>query len=378
MKKYVLLVIVLMLSTVGIIMMNKKQDTNEVMKKTFENVNESLKILDQMTTEEKVYQMFMVRPEQLCEYEDEESIKVALETKPVGGVAFFGHNIYSPEQLTNYIQTLQNNSKIELFIAVDEEGGVVSRLENNPNFNMTQFPPMAYIESDEEAYNVGYTIGSEIAQYGFNMDFAPVADVNSNPDNLLIGERAFSSDPAVVASRIESCVKGFKDANVLSTLKHFPGHGDVSTDTHVEATYCYKTVDELKQCEWIPFESGIQEGADCVMIAHIIYPNVTSDGLPASLSYEMVTDYLKNELSFEGLCITDALEMEAISAYYSPQDSAVLAILAGEDIILIPYNLEEAVNGVLQAIDNGIISMERINTSVCKILEYKAYCLDSK
>jgi beta-N-acetylhexosaminidase len=347
------------------------------------------KILAGMTLKEKICQLFIIRPEALqidvsAGRTDPSAkngvkelsgiMKNALKAYPVGGIAFFGQNISAPEQLTSFISAMQYNSKIALFTAVDEEGGSVARIANSPNFNVTRFDDMQTIGNSgdpENARNVGVTIGTYLKGYGFNLNFAPVSDVNTNPDNIVIGKRAFGSDPHLVANMIASEIDGLHDAGVMSCVKHFPGHGDTKGDTHNGFVSTEKTWDELKECELIPFIRAVEASVDMVMAAHITLPNITSDGLPSSISYEVITEKLRNELNYQGVVITDAMEMGAITQKYSSGEGAVKAVSAGADIILMPLDFAEAYNGVYEAVSDGTISEKRIDESVLRILKLK-------
>ena len=345
---------------------------------SYEGSEEAQDILSGMTLEEKVYQMFMVSPEQLTgtdiyEYDTEfnDVTEAAIAAHPVGGVIFFGGNIVSPEQITNLISGYQAASDIGLFIGIDEEGGDITRIASNPAFDVPVFPPMLEIADEEAAYNVGNTIGSYIQGYGFNLDFAPVSDVNSNLDNTVIGNRAFSSDPQEAAVMVSAAVRGFNDSGVFCTLKHFPGHGDTVADTHFEAASITKTYLEMQSCELIPFAAGIEAGADFIMAAHITTPNADPTGLPASLSYFWLTTTLRYDMGFTGIIITDSMTMQAITDNYTPEQAAVAAVYAGNDIILMPQDLEAAVQGIVEAVENGTIPEERIDASVLRILDTK-------
>ncbi|MCD8188652.1 MAG: glycoside hydrolase family 3 protein [Clostridiales bacterium] len=334
-------------------------------------------ILAEMSLTERVYQLFIVTQEQLTGYttvtQSGSATKQAIQTYPVGGIIYFAANIIDPDQCTAMISNIQSYSKLGLFIAVDEEGGRVARVANNAAMGTTVFPSMEEIGSTGDpdlAYEVGNTIGSEIAQFGFNLDFAPVADVNSNPDNPVIGERAFSSDADVAAEMVAAAVQGFRDSGVLCTLKHFPGHGDTTTDSHLGYTEVTKTLDELRALEFKPFQAGIDAGADFVMVGHLSVPQVTGDDLPATLSKTMI-DLLKDELGFEGLIITDSMSMSAITDRYSSGEAAVLAVQAGVDILLMPADLQSAASALVSAVEEGAITEERINESVLKILKVK-------
>ncbi|MCD8142609.1 MAG: glycoside hydrolase family 3 protein [Clostridiales bacterium] len=334
-------------------------------------------ILDSMTLAEQVYQMFIVTPETLTGVstvtQAGATTQAALQSHPVGGLVYFAANIVTPEQCTTMISNTQSYSKIGLFIAVDEEGGRVARIGKNSAMGTTAFPSMSDIGSTgdvSKAYEVGSTIGTEIAQFGFNLDFAPVADVNSNPNNTVIGDRAFGSDPEAVAEMVASAVQGFRDSGMLCTLKHFPGHGDTDTDSHYGYTEVLKTLQELRSVEFLPFQAGIDAGADFVMMGHISVPEVTGDDTPASLSATMIA-ILRDELNFQGLIITDSMVMSAITDRYTSAQAAVLAVQAGVDVILEPSSLTGAVQGILSAVEDGTISEERIRESVLKILEVK-------
>lgn len=343
-----------------------------------EEVNPAEQLLDEMTLEERIYQMFIVTQEQLTGVatvtQSGETTKNAIEAKPVGGIIYFSKNLVSREQCITMIENIQSYSKTGLFISVDEEGGTVARVAKNASMETTSFPSMQVIGDTGEtsnAYEVGYTIGKEIAELGFNLDFAPVADVYSNPENTVIGSRAFGSDAERAASMVTACVQGFQDSEMLCTLKHFPGHGDTSQDSHYGEAEVTKTLEELYACELIPFQAGIDAGAQFVMVGHLTAPQIIDENVPATLSYEIVTGLLREEMGFQGIIITDSMAMQAITEQYSSGEAAVKAIQAGVDIILMPYSLPDAVNGILSAVERGIITEERINESVLRILELK-------
>lgn len=351
-------------------------------------------LLSSMSLEEKVGQLFIIRPESLSteltpqqahdttEYgvtEWTEDMALQLEKYPAGGVAIFGKNISSPEQLKNFVAAMQQANSLPLFMGVDEEGGSVSRLANSPAFRtdegyvLPQFKSMAEIGASGDtgaARTVGFTIGCYLAEYGFNLDFAPVADTNTNPDNVVIGDRAFSSDPELVSQMVAAELDGLHSAEVLGCIKHFPGHGDTVGDTHDGYVSIQKTWDELLSAELIPFINNL-DNTDMVMVAHISLPNVTGDGLPASLSGELISGKLRGELGYDGVVITDSLAMGAIAQEYTSADCAVMALDAGVDILLMPEDYAAAFEGVVQAVEEGRLSMERIDESVARVLELK-------
>lgn len=338
--------------------------------------------IDSHGLEEQVLQMFMITPEALTGSESvtvaDDSFKTSLEQYPVGGLIFFAQNLENPDQTRNLLSTIQSDySQMGLlapFFSVDEEGGVVARIGNNPNFGVDQFGPMWDIgqsQDSQQAYDVGKTIGTYLHDYGFNMDMAPDADVLSNLNNTVIGTRSFGSDPQFVSQMVHAEVEGFQSTHVEPVIKHFPGHGGTLGDTHEGFAYTDKSLDQLKECELIPFQNEINQGIQMIMVSHISVPNVLGDNTPSSLSSVMVQDLLRDQMHFDGIVITDGLDMGAIVNAYDSAIAAVMAIQAGDDILLMPENFSLAYQGVLDAVNQGVISKDRIETSVRRILRYK-------
>ena len=326
-----------------------------------------------MTLHEKVCQMMFVTPEELT---GEDGVTVAgdatrqaLENYPVGGIVYFAKNLESQDQVKEMIDNSQKYSSIGLFVATDEEGGVVNRLMDT--VGTTYIGSMYYYkdDGDETAYENAYTIANDMSALGFNLDFAPVADVWSNPDNTVIGERAYSDDYAQAAELVGNAVKGFNDGGVMCTLKHFPGHGDTAEDSHYSSAYVHRTKEEIMADEMQPFRSGIEAGAEFVMVGHLIVPDI--DEVPATLSYKIATGILREELKFEGVAITDSFEMESIADNYSVDDAVVMSVKAGMDMILRPKDMASAVNSIEQAVADGELSEDRIDESVRRILTLK-------
>ena len=326
-----------------------------------------------MTLHEKVCQMMFVTPEELT---GEDGVTVAgdatrqaLENYPVGGIVYFAKNLESQDQVKEMIDNSQKDSSIGLFVATDEEGGVVNRLMDT--VGTTYIGSMYYYkdDGDETAYENAYTIANDTSALGFNLDFAPVADVWSNPDNTVIGERAYSDDYAQAAELVGNAVKGFNDGGVMCTLKHFPGHGDTAEDSHYSSAYVHRTKEEIMADEMQPFRSGIEAGAEFVMVGHLIVPDI--DEVPATLSYKIATGILRDELKFEGVAITDSFEMESIADNYSVDDAVVMSVKAGMDMILQPKDMASAVNSIEQAVADGELSEDRIDESVRRILTLK-------
>lgn len=326
-----------------------------------------------MTLHEKVCQMMFVTPEELT---GEDGVTVAgdatrqaLENYPVGGIVYFAKNLESQDQVKEMIDNSQKYSSIGLFVATDEEGGVVNRLMDT--VGTTYIGSMYYYkdDGDETAYENAYTIANDMSALGFNLDFAPVADVWSNPDNTVIGERAYSDDYAQAAELVGNAVKGFNDGGVMCTLKHFPGHGDTAEDSHYSSAYVHRTKEEIMADEMQPFRSGIEAGTEFVMVGHLIVPDI--DEVPATLSYKIATGILRDELKFEGVAITDSFEMESIADNYSVDDAVVMSVKAGMDMILQPKDMASAVNSIEQAVADGELSEDRIDESVRRILTLK-------
>ena len=326
-----------------------------------------------MTLHEKVCQMMFVTPEELT---GEDGVTVAgdatrqaLENYPVGGIVYFAKNLESQDQVKEMVDNSQKYSSIGLFVATDEEGGVVNRLMDT--VGTTYIGSMYYYkdDGDETAYENAYTIANDMSALGFNLDFAPVADVWSNPDNTVIGERAYSDDYAQAAELVGNAVKGFNDGGVMCTLKHFPGHGDTAEDSHYSSAYVHRTKEEIMADEMQPFRSGIEAGAEFVMVGHLIVPDI--DEVPATLSYKIATGILRDELKFEGVAITDSFEMESIADNYSVDDAVVMSVKAGMDMILQPKDMASAVNSIEQAVADGELSEDRIDESVRRILTLK-------
>ena len=292
--------------------------------------------------------------------------KDALREYYVGGVILFAENLDTKEQTQQLTYDLQAAAHMPLFIGIDEEGGLVSRL-NKSNIEHEVFPPAAEMEDVSWA---GTSIGSSLGELGINVDFAPVADVNTNPDNPVIGTRAFSSDPQAAASKVAEFISSIQSMGVSACAKHFPGHGDTAMDSHLGETYVEHDMERLRSVEFVPFEQAITAGTDFIMAGHIKTPNATTDGLPATLSAEML-GILRNELGFGGIIITDAMNMGAIVEEYGAGESAVMAVQAGIDMVLMPLSMEEAHATLTDAVGKGIISEERVNDALWHILSLK-------
>lgn len=352
-------------------------------------------LLQQMTLREKVGQLFMVRPDALDpaltqeQIDDEraagvtelsDAMRATLQEYPVGGVCQFGKNIQDPEQIARFNSDLQQASELPLLIAVDEEGGAVARLANDPDFALPQYESAAAVGAagdPEQAREMGRTIGNYLKEYGFTMDFAPDADVLTNPDNPVIGSRAFSRDAETAAQMAAAMAQGLQEQDILPVFKHFPGHGDTQEDSHSGIAYTWRTQEELQACEFLPFrlvENGFAlDELPAVMVGHIAAPALGDGDVPASMSRVIVTGWLRGKVldGAPALVVTDSLAMGAIAERYGPGDAAVGALEAGCDLLLMPDGLTEAFDAVLAAVEDGRISAGRLDESVARILRAK-------
>lgn len=329
----------------------------------------------EMSLENKVAGLFMVTPEALTGVDTViqagDTTKQKLSEYPVGGLVYFSKNIQSADQLKEMLDTTKNTMIYPVFLAVDEEGGSVSRVAGaGLADDVGDMSEIGSTCDPEKAKEVGTTIGTYLSQFGFNVDFAPVADVVS-AENAVIGNRSFGSDPNVVGTMVAAEVQGLQESGVSACLKHFPGIGDTTTDTHDEKAVSEKTLEDMQQTDLPAFQSGIDAGADFVMVSHMSLPNVVGDDTPCSLSGTVINDLLRNQLGYDGIVITDALNMSAITDSYSSAEAAVKAIEAGADMLLMPENFEEAYQGVLDAVQNGTLSEDRINESLKRIYRVK-------
>lgn len=331
--------------------------------------------LQTMTTEQKLWQLFITTPEAITHVNVAtragETTKTALQTYPVGGLCYFADNLKEAEQVKIMLTNTQAYAAAGLFLCIDEEGGTVSRAGSNPAMEVTPMKAAAEYGAAGDAaalYADAVKLAQELTALGFNLNFAPVADLAMETESSEIGTRAYSSDPKVVSDMVAAMVNGLREGGMLSCLKHFPGHGSAETDSHKDTSISKLTVEELQEADWMPFQSGITQGVPFVMLSHLTNRNLSKE--PASLSPEVV-DYLRQELGFTGIIITDSQKMGAIANHYSSSEAAVLAIEAGADMILMPADLQAAYDGLKAAVDEGKLTEERLNESVLRILTVK-------
>lgn len=332
-------------------------------------------VVEMMTLEEKVAGLFVVTPESITGVNTavraEDGTRDALAKYAVGGIVYFQKNMQSQEQLTEMLKNTAEFSRYPIFLAVDDEGGRVSRVaaagigesaDSAQNIGATG--------NTDNAYQAGVKIGQTLSELGFNLDFAPVADI-ANVENSTMGDRAYGADAATVSGFVTAMMSGLEEQKVTACLKHFPGIGSSVQDTHDGSASTTRTEEEFRAEEFAVFQAGIDAGAKMVMVSHMAAPSLTGDNNPSIFSEKLITEILREEMGFEGVVITDALNMKAISEYYGADEAAIMALKAGCDMLLMPEDFEKAYNGVLQAVREGVISEERINDSLRRVYRIK-------
>ena len=348
------------------------KDDEEIKDKPIVIIDPINQQLSEMTLEQKIGQMLIVGVEG---YTIGENSKSLIKDNKIGGFIIYGDNVESSSQLlklTNDLKEINSTNNIPLFISVDEEGGRVSRMPSEFN-NIPSYSYIGSINDKEYAYNIGSVIAEEIKQFGFNLNFAPVLDINSNPQNQVIGDRSLGSNEIIVSELGIQIMKGLSENKVVPVVKHFPGHGDTYIDSHIGLPIVNKTIDELNSFELIPFKDAIANGADMIMIAHILMKEIDSEN-PASLSNVIITDVLRNQLKFEGVVITDDITMGAVTTNYTTEEAVVKAVQAGNDIVLVAHGYDNAllaIQTLKQKVENNIVPEARIDDSVYRILKLK-------
>lgn len=329
-------------------------------------------LLAGMSLREKLCQLMIVRPEVLTGESPVtaagETTRLALEQYPVGGLIYSVDNLVTQEQTREMIENTQSYSKIPLIISADEEGGNVGRLMYKLG---TTFIHSMYSYKDmgeDTAYQNALTIGTDMVSCLFNTDFAPVADVWTNPANTVIGDRAYSDEFGQASELVAAAVRGFTESGVICCVKHFPGHGDTSTDTHEGAAVVDKSLEELRAGEFLPFEAGIEAGVDMVMVGHITVSAV--DDEPATISHEVITGLLREELGWDGVVVTDSLDMGALAGY-EIGEVCVKYLEAGGDIMLGIPDLAAALTALETAVTEGRLTEQRIDESALRVLMLK-------
>ena len=357
MVKKALLLILIPVFLLYLAACEKQVPKGEEENKLIEKVDPIKEQIKAMTLDEKIGQMVIVG---FDGYTIGDKSKELIEKYHVGGFILFSENIKNSNQMLNLINSLKEtnaNNKTPLFMAVDEEGGRVNRMPKEFK-KIPSNKKIGEVNSEKFSFKLGAAIGEEIKSFGFNVDFAPVLDINNNPKNLVIGDRSFGADPDLVRKLGIQTMKGIQSQNVISVVKHFPGHGDTSVDSHADLPLINNDLERLKSFELIPFKDAIENNADGVMVAHILLPKIDSEN-PASLSKAVITDILRGKLNFNGVVITDDMTMGAIMKNYNIEEAALKSINAGSDIILVchGYNNEvEVINALKKAVGDGTLT----------------------
>lgn len=335
-------------------------------------------LLEDMSLEEKIGQMLFVG---ISGTAMSDSTQRLLHDYHVGGLIFYKNNISSTSQiiaLQNEIRAANKGNKLPLFLGVDQEGGRINRLPAEVK-NMPTSLAIGHVNNPDYAYEVGAMLGKAVKAFGFNLNFAPVLDVNSNPNNPVIGDRSFGNEAQTVSHLGVQTMKGMMAEGVIPVVKHFPGHGDTSVDSHLELPTVHKSLAQLEELELVPFRAAVMNGADVVMAAHILLPQIDPD-YPSSMSKAVLTDMLRKGLGFDGVIITDDMTMGAIVNHYSIPEAAVQSVKAGSDVLLIAHeesHIQAAIEALKAAVEKGDITEERLDESVARIIKLKQkYRLD--
>ncbi|WP_155590828.1 beta-N-acetylhexosaminidase [Lysinibacillus cavernae] len=345
-----------------------------------ELTHQATDVVEQMTLDEKIGQMMFAGVSGTTLQQETTSL---IQDYKVGGFILYANNLETSQQtvtLINDIMAANTNNQLPLFIGTDQEGGKVVRLPR-PLKNFPTNKKIGDINQSKFSYEVGQLLGEQLKTFGFNLDFAPVLDVNSNPNNPIIGDRSFSNNPDIVSKLGLQTMKGLESQQVIPVVKHFPGHGDTSVDSHLELPKVTKSLNDLNQLELLPFKDAIDNGADVVMVAHILLPKIDQQ-YPSSMSKEIITGMLRKQLGFDGVVMTDDMTMKAITNHFDIGQAAVDSVKAGSDIILIAHefsNVTSAIDAVKAAVNKGEIAEDRINDSVRRIMQLKQkYQLDNQ
>lgn len=360
---------------------NKNQDSSKGPINNIQDLEESYEIeqvdkikkeIDAMDIDEKLGQLLIVGFEGTS---IEEHTRFLIEDLKVGGLIFFKRNIKDMEQvvsLTNGLKELNRKNKIPLFISIDEEGGQVSRLPKEYK-RLPESKKLGDLNDENISFQYGELIGLRLKTLGFNLDYAPVMDINSNPNNPVIGNRAFGDNPDVVWKNGIEVEKGIKSQNIISAIKHFPGHGDTDMDSHIDLPIINKTLEDMRKFEFIPFTKSIENHVDMIMVAHILFPEIDNK-YPSTMSEKIIKGILRDELEFNGVVISDDLTMGAIIENYTLEEATLKFFQSGGDIALICHGIDnpkKTLEYLKAAVEEGELSVETIDEKLYRILSLK-------
>lgn len=311
-----------------------------------------------------------------------DELESLIKEQKIANFILFKHNIVSAQQVKALCDRLQELTRQYTghgaFITIDQEGGMVTRLSQDC-VNIPGAMALAATGDRENIYQAGKMTGHQLKALGINFNLAPVADINSNRDNPVIGVRSYGDNPALVAKDCVAMMKGLLDGEVMASAKHFPGHGDTNVDSHLGLPQVHKTLEEMEQCELLPFKALIEAGIPAITTSHIIFPALEERNLPATMSRKMITGLLKETLGFQGLVISDCMEMDAIQKYYGSMEGIKAAVKAGVDLIFVSHTMsiaKEAAEVLGQMYENQELSMKELEDSVKKIMYYKEKYVD--
>lgn len=345
---------------------------------TFFSAQSSIKDrLSSMSLEQKIGQLFMVAAvsDEVLNDEhmkrspykmDHAYIESLIKMYHVGGVIFLG--AATKETLKKKACAFQKQSSVPLLIGLDAEWGVGMRVKDGRSFEKNN---LLGLRTNAEIKNIGAEIGADCKELGVHINFAPVVDVNTNPNNPVIGARSFGDDPDLVAEKAIAYMYGLQSVGVLACAKHFPGHGDTDVDSHFELPILKHSRDRLDTVELLPFKKMIAVGVDAIMVGHLSVPELDETGVPASVSSLIIKTVVRNQLGFNGLIITDGLGMQALTNHYEPGDLERLALLAGNDILLCPVDVPKAVENIKCAIVEGLLPSQELDEHIERILHVK-------
>lgn len=333
--------------------------------------------ISSMSLEQKIGQLFMVAAvsdaslneeyiQKTCYSVEKEYVARLIKDYYVGGIIFLG--VATKESVRQSVSMYQQISDIPLLVGLDAEWGVGMRVKDGRSFEKNN---LLGLRTNAEIEYVGAAIGADCKELGVHINFAPVVDVNTNPSNPVIGVRSFGDDPAFVAEKAIAYMHGLQSAGVLACAKHFPGHGDTDVDSHFELPVLHHDRDRLYAVELLPFKKMIAAGVDAIMVGHLSVPALDPTGVPASFS-RLIIDMLRNCLDFEGLVISDALDMRALTNHYEPGELELVALLAGNDMLLCPIDVPKAVECIKRAVSDGKLCEQNIDKHVERILHVKA------